>query len=1618
MDLPGDPIGGRYQVLEPLARGGQASAYLALDQLHGLEVVIKQVSATAAETLRREFCLLSRLRHPNLVQVLDLLSLDADEKAYLVQSHAPGPDFVSWAAADQATARICLAAAAAARALQYIHLRGVVHRDVKPGNMRIGAGLIGSLPAVRLIDFGLATQTPGAEVAGTLGYMAPEVLAGEPATAASDIYGLGVVLFESLMGRLPHQELTRLGEGVPISGARIGADLGELLSSMLDPAPERRLSIQMLLEGLGHLAGRPVALEPRELAGPYLPHPPLMGRDSVLQRIDEVVTRVREGGAQALHLTGCGKSTIAREARLRAKLAGFSVVSAAGPTSLENLAAVPPSSSVENAAMQVVELLLARARARPLMLDLDLWAADAGRLLEALGRAVGRGDAAGLLVVATGDAVGGDGWEEIDLGCLDREQSQEMVRGMLEPLDVPIWVDRVHDVTGGDPRLIVDLVRAQIEAGLPETLELPPKDDTPPAQRRFALDRAGLVWKRLQSLGEGERDLLGTLAVARQPIPRRLLEAVAPEVPPGTLPALIHRGFVQTTAQGVGLASLCLREAALSCVLEEARAGLHERFAEAYEAEEHPDVGALAHHLLRAGQARLGAEALLRTSAAAIEDLELAAELLPDADPLWVDVLRRLARLARAGGELERALAVAGRLAEHLPDEGTLLRTEILLDAGQPTRALAALEKVGAQSAASHLLAARAHFLLGDNERVSVEARAGRDAPEVTPLLDVQLGNLAGLSLVYSGQVEQGLELLGQAEQAARALGDLEALARVLNSRGIGLQRLGRLEPATAAYRECLDLAHQLGDLRFAASCTLNLGTLAHLRLDLPRALAHYRRAGLLAHRGGSDTTRASAISNEANLLLLFGALEEAAALLDQAEAIADRVGSTAELGYTLLYRAELELMKRDAGRAGAALSRAQSAFAGADHTGRDAADLLLGELSLRLHRDASTPSERGQHHERVRRCVDELLARMALDDSDRWRAHALAARVALAESPPALARAAQQLELAVALAGERGARCLTWEAHALLVRCYAEGGRPEEAAFFGARLHAVLRDIRRRIPLPYRPSFDRRDDVQSCRLQMERLQQPAPGIGPPAEDLKRLLEINKQINSQLPLDRLLHRILEGAIDLTGAERGFVLLKEENDRLQLAASRNVDGESLRRGMDKFSRSIARMAIAEARPVITADALGDPRFEQRLSISGLRLRAVLCVPLHMRGAISGALYVDNRFRAGAFDQQHTTLMESFADQAGIAIEGARMLQETTRQRAQLEEAKAELERLNRDLSARVARQDEELTEMSVRLKAQEEELVHRYNAERIIGRSKPMRELYVNIDRVSESDLPVSILGESGTGKELVARAIHRQSPRASQPFVSINCGAIAPGLLESELFGHLRGAFTGATRDRPGLFEVAGEGTVLLDEVGDMPPEMQVKLLRILQEATYRRVGDERERRSRCRVLSASHERLGELVACGRFREDLYYRLCVIQIEVPPLRERREDIPLLVEHFIALAGTEVKVSTQAMAALMDFDWPGNVRQLENEVQRAVVLSDGVVEPSCLSIPVPGKLRPRLGTTLQEELRRHERRLVQAALDDAEGSVSEAAEKLGMHRVALYRKIRNLGIERA
>ena len=330
----------------------------------------------------------------------------------------------------------------------------------------------------------------------------------------------------------------------------------------------------------------------------------------------------------------------------------------------------------------------------------------------------------------------------------------------------------------------------------------------------------------------------------------------------------------------------------------------------------------------------------------------------------------------------------------------------------------------------------------------------------------------------------------------------------------------------------------------------------------------------------------------------------------------------------------------------------------------------------------------------------------------------------------------------------------------------------------------------------------------------------------------------------------------------------------------------------------------------------------------------------------------------------------------------------------------------------------------LKEENARLRQSLEE---RYRFGNLVGTSKAMRQVFDLIQRVADSDSTILILGESGTGKELVARTIHYNSPRRNRPLIPINCAAIPEGLLESELFGHEKGAFTGATHLRVGRFEQADGGTLFLDEIGEMSPALQAKLLRVLQYKEFERVGGTRTIRVNVRIIAATHRNLEELVAQGRFREDLFYRINVIPIHIPPLRERKEDIPLLLEHFLAhfnrIKGKHLQgFSPEAMRYLLDYSWPGNIRELENLVERLVILKgEGIVEVEDLPEKIVGRVVdprnlevptiPDSGIDLRALVEEFENRLILQALKKAGGVKNRAARLLSLNRTTLVEKLK-------
>ena len=520
------------------------------------------------------------------------------------------------------------------------------------------------------------------------------------------------------------------------------------------------------------------------------------------------------------------------------------------------------------------------------------------------------------------------------------------------------------------------------------------------------------------------------------------------------------------------------------------------------------------------------------------------------------------------------------------------------------------------------------------------------------------------------------------------------------------------------------------------------------------------------------------------------------------------------------------------------------------------------------------------------------------------------------------------------------------------------------------------------------------------------------------------------KLNSRVVTGLVSFVIVDSVVEFTSAERGFLLLVDSEGGLSFEAARNFEREEVANPESSISHSIAREVISGGRTIIATNAQEDSRFTEFTSVNELRLRSVISLPLKCRGAIIGALYLDNRMQQEVFTEADKELLEAFCNQAAIAISNARLLAEKEEREQQLQEGVVRIEQLNRELESanrkleyQVEATTSELKEVKEMLLETQHELEVKYHYGNMVGVAPRMQEVFSLVDRIKDSNVPVLIQGESGTGKELIAKAIHFNSPRRKKRFAAENCAAISDTLLESELFGYVKGAFTGADKDKKGLFEVADGGTLFLDEVGDMSQEMQKKLLRVLQEGEFRRVGGKDVIHVDVRIVSASNKDLRALVEENRFRRDLYYRINVLTVDLPPLRERVEDIPFLAEHFLAEFGrTEntppKRLRKDGMKALQEYPWPGNVRELRNVLLGVASLTERNVLTArdiTSKLPVERPVVPGDGgmeeITIDEYLRRFVTKY------QSKYSDTRIAQILGINRKTLWEKRRRWVLQR-
>ncbi len=512
--------------------------------------------------------------------------------------------------------------------------------------------------------------------------------------------------------------------------------------------------------------------------------------------------------------------------------------------------------------------------------------------------------------------------------------------------------------------------------------------------------------------------------------------------------------------------------------------------------------------------------------------------------------------------------------------------------------------------------------------------------------------------------------------------------------------------------------------------------------------------------------------------------------------------------------------------------------------------------------------------------------------------------------------------------------------------------------------------------------THDDRIVIGSCELRFVMVDEQAPTAEEAGETIAdidaytKLYEFSERLIHQRDLGELLDALMDAVVEITNADKGFLVLLE-GETVDVKVARNVNKENIADAVSQLSDSIIAKVIRTRKPVIVSDALRDDEFAAAKSVMQLKVSSVICVPLLDRGRLLGLIYVGNDSIRDLFQHDTLRVLSIFASQASLIVANALLLNEL----------KVDNKRLN--------------------------DRLEQYRFGEIVGTSPPMQAVFRKVEKISGTDISVMITGETGTGKELIAREIHNRSPRAQKPFVTINCGAIPENLLESELFGHVKGAFTGAVANKLGKFQAADGGTLFLDEIGEMPIELQVKLLRAIQEKVVYRVGDTRPETVDIRILAATNRELEKEIAAGRFREDLYYRLNVVNVELPPLRVRGDDVLVIARYLISRYSREydakVKgLSPNAAVGIRKHSWPGNIRELENRIKKAIVLCESsVIGPDDLGLT--GDVLPQI-LTLAEAKDKFQRDYINEILSLNNGNRTKTARDLGVDPRTVFRHL--------
>ncbi len=1665
-------LAGRYELGALLGEGRQGKVYRAKDHWGSVTVAIKLLAEGMSPS---DVLPWAHLHHPNVVRVLD-----ADlspGKAYIAVEYVQDIGLREIYLSRGEPALLSLAADIC-HALQAAHSRGLIHGDLKPANVLVGHDLHRGLSA-RVTDFGLRRLGAGPDgFSGTLAYAAPEVLRGEPPDERSDLYSLGACLYEVVTGR-PVFERADLRGVVRAHAEEPPPDLWELNP---DVSPDLAATVAALLakertarpQSAGELMDRLGVVAASALRG----EPAWVGRQrelTLISRLGELASESDGCVALLVGEDGMGKSALLDRVCLRWGLDGSPKLHLQcleeepdgdlGGELLRRARALAGVAAETTAASRQRARIGAKA-----FLDICRGLTEDKALLVAL-EDVGSAPVyfqaflGALAPLLAGERI-------VMLATLNRSQLAELGGTVPELFRLP-HVRRValrpfseretcalvasllcrteieeglcpliHRSCGGNPELACEMVRHLVLEGRlyrhRGVWVAPSRPELESAEEGLA----SAIESKIRSLDADQRRVTGALALFGQCMSEDVLAAVVGFGRPRLTRALegLHEAhIVRLRGEHWTLRNGLLAKAAQRVLSASEKRALHAAVAGVIEARWPGDLNrqvGLVRHLIGCGRRSAARERALSAGAQAGESgqYETALRLYGLAESLLRkrgDGGRRLAVLtgrARCQLELRRrreaveslrkalALPQAAQLSVEETSRLMLALATTLGRLGTSEEGVALVDKVLAipdlpEKVAVSALEAKAQLARRGYDWRQAEELARSCLARLDAASDTRLAasaeNSLGVSLLMVGRLEEACGHLERACHLAQTAGATRDAAAFGKALAMVYTRCGRHDEAVTQYRKILATAEAAGLVDLQASVSIDIGIADRWRGALRDACRWFQKAEDLAVSCADRRLANMACVNFAQAKIALGESEQAEARLREVYAVGSRKDDPLLAGGASHGLASLYVRKGD-------LEAAEGWYAQAMKSAK-----TLGspdKLGVTMLGRARLARLQGRLGEAEARLAD---ARASLEQSGEWGL-AVSGLCELAELTLAEGRSEEAVAVLEGVTGQTGGLGLLERAHFLrtLGRAQAGAGRHGDAAAAfkeGLELldesEAVEEAALTRLEVgrwlmgdPQVPGFRPPESYLSLardgfrgmgaqpqakeagELLNELSETSAAGLAIPTADVEKLGSLYRMVamvNSARSSGELLPQVLDLAVHAVHGERGLVVLvDEETGDLVVRARTEIDGATIADAC-RISQSVVRQVAGRGEAVFSADALSDARFSDHDSVRLNRIACFMCVPLDLRGKVLGTIYVDSCSLAHRFSEQDVSYLRAFAHQVAIAMENVRLREELERENAYLQKR-----------------------------------LEGKYAFETIVGRSPRMEEVFRVMAAVTGAPVPVLICGETGTGKELIASAIHHNGPRCKGRFVPVDCGGLPETLLESELFGYAKGAFTGAVTSATGLFRFADEGTIFLDEVGDMSPSLQAKLLRVLQTGEVRPVGSAKAVQVDVRVIAATNRDLDEEMQAGRFRDDLYYRLKGVTIAVPPLRERREDIPLLAAHFLDTSNQRLgksirRFSDSAAAYLCARPWPGNVRELERVVEAAVALcTRKVIDVDVLwtatgapgfSPPTPGA-----GMTLREAQAAVEKQYALEGLRACQWNVTKAADWIGVPRRQLQR----------